>query len=282
MTWLLAFSGVYGAAQCLRGIDAGYDRTLALADATFHLYPLFFFLGLDVGVRRPEFFRRLILLLAWVHGIYGVAYMAFLHQLNPAEEVFGEVGWFGDPGGSAVVLLGLLAFEPRLSRAWLPLLLNLGVLLALQVRAEMLGLMVGVLLWGCLTGRLLRLCVLGLCAVWLLLAAATVDISIPSPKMRGGEISAQTLLGKWIAPADPEMARHLKCDADTDSDTVTWRTTWWREICARYTRRRSRRSSARATAMPYGTFTRETCPTLSFALRITSSSMRSATRAGSG
>jgi len=228
-TWLLVLSLGYGAAQCWRGMDAGYERKIALQTFMFHLYPLFLFFGLWVGVREEDFSTGLIRLLAWIHGIYGIAYMAFLHRTTEDLEPW-ETGWFGDPGGSAVVLLGLLALERSWGRIWLPFLLNLAVLLALQVRAEMLGLMVAMLLWACLTGRVLRLCVLAAVAGGLLLAAAAVDVRIPSPATRGGEISAQTLLGKLIAPFDSKAAQTLKRDADIDAETVEWRTGWWRAI----------------------------------------------------
>jgi hypothetical protein len=128
------------------------------------------------------------------------------------------------------MLLGLLALEKRVGRALIPFLLNLGVLLALQVRAEMLGLLIAILLWSWLVGRLLRLCIVLLVAGSLLLAAAAVDVRIPSPATRGGEISARALVGKLIAPFDSRAAQALKRDADVDAETVSWRTDWWRNI----------------------------------------------------
>jgi hypothetical protein len=64
LTWLITLSGVYGLVQCARGIDAGYDRTVALQDLLFHFYPLFIFVGLWVGASHRDFMVRLLLPLA--------------------------------------------------------------------------------------------------------------------------------------------------------------------------------------------------------------------------
>ena len=230
LVWALFVSGLYGLLQFLRGVDHGYDRMAALQNLAFHAYPLFLFLGLWVGRRHPNSMPRLIRLLAWVHGLYGVAFIIVLHKLGPDNPDLGEVSWFGDPVGSGVILLGLVAFERRLVRVWVPLLLNACVLLTLQVRAEMLGLAVALLLWGCLSGRFLQLCGLAVVATTVLLAAYIADLRIPSTATRGGEISARAIVGKALAPLDPEEAKLYKRDADIDAETIAWRTDWWRAI----------------------------------------------------
>lgn len=232
LIWLLTLSGIYGLIQCYRGIDAGHDRMSALQNVTFHIYPLFLFFGLETGMRHRDFTLRLVRLLAWVHGLYGFFFMAvWLPQMGLPEDLNPEeASLFGDPVGSAIVLLGLLTLERRWSRIWMPLLLNLSVLLALQVRAEILGLVIGLLLWSFLTGRFLQLCGLALIGIALLLAAAAVDLRISSPGTRGGELSAQALVGKLIAPFDSRAAQAYKRDADVDSETVEWRTGWWRVL----------------------------------------------------
>jgi hypothetical protein len=231
VVWLLTLGGTYGLVQCWRGFDAGYDRTVALQDLLLHGYPLFLFLGLSVGVRHRDLLVKLVLPVAWIHGLYGVLYMAVLHPArNPEPLALGETSLVGDPVGSAVLLLGLLSLEPRRGRVWAPFLLNLAVLVSLQVRAEMLGLAVALVLWGLVTGRLLALGGVVLAGASVLFAAAAADVRINSPGTRGGEISARTLVGKLLAPIAPEMAKEFKRDADIDAETVSWRTGWWREL----------------------------------------------------
>lgn len=231
LVWLLFLSGIYGLIQCYCGIDAGHDRISVLQTATFHVYPLFLFLGLEIGIRHRNVTPRLLRWLAWIHGIYGCFYMVVWLPINGVEERMPEpVTFFGDPVGSTVVLLGMLTFERRWHRIWLPFLLNLVVLLVLQIRAEILGLAIGLLLWSCLSGRFFQLCGLVLVGGTLLLIAAAADLRISSPGTRGGEVSAQALVGKLLAPFDPQTAKEYKRDADVDSDTVEWRTGWWRAL----------------------------------------------------
>jgi hypothetical protein len=230
LTWLITLSGIYGLIQCARGIDAGYDRKAALQDLLFHFYPLFVFVGLWVGASHRDFMVRLLPPLAWVHGIYGIAYMTVLHNIGSDNLDPGEASWFGDPIGSAIILIGLLSLELPLRRVWLPALLNLGVLLALQVRAEFLAFVVGFVLWSCLSRHLLRALGIVMVCLTLFLIAAALDVRIASPGTRGGEISARALIGKVLAPVAPETAKTYKRDADDDADTAAWRTGWWRAI----------------------------------------------------
>jgi hypothetical protein len=237
LTWLITISAIYGLIQCGRGIDAGYDRTVALQDLMFHFYPLFIFLGLWVSSHHSDFVARIMVPLAWVHGIYGIAYMAVLHDIGSDNLEPGQASWFGDPIGSAIILLGLLGLELPLRRVWLPALLNLGVLLALQVRAEFLALAVGLLLWSALSRHLVRALGIVMIGLTLFLIAATLDLRIESSGTRGGEISARALIGKALAPVVPETAKAYKRDADDDADTAAWRTGWWRAIWDRVNRR---------------------------------------------
>jgi O-antigen ligase len=230
LTWSITLSGIYGLIQCARGIDAGYDRTVALQDLLFHFYPLFIFLGLWVSAGHKDFLARILLPLAWVHGIYGIAYMAVLHDIGSDNLEPGQAGWFGDPIGSAIILLGILSLEAPLRRVWLPALLNLGVLLALQVRAELLALAVGFVLWSFLSRQLPRALGIGLVCLILFVIVTILDIRIESSGTRGGEISARALIGKALAPVAPETAKAYKRDADDDADTAAWRTGWWGAI----------------------------------------------------
>src|SRR4249919_3901257 len=59
-----------------------------------------------------------------------------------------EVPLFGQPYGSAVALLGLLAFEPQLGRAWHLIALNCIVMFWVQIRAEWVGFAMGSLVFA--------------------------------------------------------------------------------------------------------------------------------------
>ena len=223
---LFLFLG-YGVFQLLRGICIGYPSFEALQNLAFNYYPLYFFVGLWVGMLQPKFLAAFIRLLAWWNGIYGVAYLLFLNSLTWTIPGSPDVRLFGQPGGSAVALLGLLSFELNLMRAWPLFLLNSFVMLGVQVRAEWLGWLVAVTVWACVTKRLGR--VGGwLMAVALLLGIIYVaDINLPGPVGRGGSISVQEILGRALAPLNQEVAAQYAEHAETYVGTVSWRTGWW-------------------------------------------------------
>ncbi len=226
VSWSLYALIFYGIFQLLRGISLEHSPVTALQNLAFNFYPLYFFLGLWVGEHHPDFLRRFLHTFAWVIGVYGVAYMLALHRL-PVVIPGTEVPLFGQPAGSAVALVGLLCYERTLVRAWAPLLLNTFVLLGLQVRAEWVGFVVALLLWGWLARRLSRV-VAGIAVVVLLLfLGAIFDINLPSPR---GEIATRELIGRGIAPVDPERAELYTEDAEVYAGTVSWRTRWWSAI----------------------------------------------------
>jgi hypothetical protein len=227
---LLAF-GVF---QVLHGIGMGYPPLIALRDFAFNYYPVFFLLGLWAGVRDPNLPPRLFRLLAWFNGVYGVIYILFLNRLSwsfpGVSEQVGAVPIFGLPEFSFVVLLGLLAYEPNLRKVWHLMVLNTFVLLGMQVRAEWVGLAAGFLLWGLLTKRLKRI-LAGSAAVVLLLAVMFfIDFRLPGPTSRGGEITARDLVGRALAPLDPDLAAEYNPSYMTYVGTALWRTVWWAAI----------------------------------------------------
>ncbi len=65
---------LYGVFQVLHGIYGGNPPLTAFRDLAFNYYPLYFFLGLWVGLRNPEFLPRFIRLLAWFNGLYGLLF----------------------------------------------------------------------------------------------------------------------------------------------------------------------------------------------------------------
>ncbi|MDQ4144963.1 MAG: O-antigen ligase family protein, partial [Actinomycetota bacterium] len=226
VSWSFYALFFYGIFEVLRGISLGYPPITALQSFAFNFYPLYFFLGLWIGGRRPNFLPKFVRAFAWWNGIYGVAYMLFLHQL-PFFLPGTEVPLFSQPTGSAIALVGLLCYERRLMNAWLPILLNCFVLLGIQVRAEWAGFVAALLLWGWLAKRLSRV-LAGVAAVGLLLLlGALLDINLPSPR---GEIATRELIGRGIAPVNPELAAQYTEEAEVYAGTVSWRTAWWSAI----------------------------------------------------
>ena len=58
-SWVLLISIFYGVFETIRGVLAGFSPLIAFQNLVFNVYPLFFFLGLWVGARRPDLLRRL-------------------------------------------------------------------------------------------------------------------------------------------------------------------------------------------------------------------------------
>jgi hypothetical protein len=229
--WSMAVFLLFGVLQGLRGLDAERHPLLTAQNVVFHVYPLFFFVGVWAGRRHPRTLADLVRLLAWWHGIYGVAYIVVLNRLFEPEDLSpAGVSVFGQPYGAAVVLLGLLSFEKKLGRVWLPLLLNSFVFLAMQVRAAWLGLALCLPLWASLSGRLGQLTRLGTVLVGLLGVGLLLDVRIPAPRGRGGEIAPRELFARALAAVSPEAAAAINPNADFYAGTVSWRTSWWRAI----------------------------------------------------
>jgi hypothetical protein len=229
VSWALALSLTYGLGQCLCAITSG-SAMLAVAEIfVFHVYPLFLLIGIWVGTRQPDLLPRLVRFLAWAHGLYGLAYIGILSPLGLTSNLDDPafVGWFGQPQGCTVVLLGLLAFEPRLRRFLIPFGLNVMVLLGMQRRAEWISVALGITLWAMLAGRVQRLLLSYGVIAALLIAGLVTDVRLPSPMTRGGEISTRDLLGRALAGIDPTAAEHFNPDAESHAGTVSWRSDFW-------------------------------------------------------
>jgi hypothetical protein len=230
VSWLLLALVCYGGVLVLKGLTHGYDLLTALQGFAFHYYPLFLFFGLWVGERNPEFLRRAIRVVAWFNGVYGVVWVLFLNRVAITIPGSPEVPLFGQPSASAAAMLGLLCFEDNPRRMSLPLLLNAAVLLGVQVRAEWLGLIVGLVVWGVVAHRLRRVLVGFAVVILLLVIGALLDVRIPAPESRGGEISTRAIVGRALAPIDRNLATQYTVDAESQAGTVEWRTNWWSAI----------------------------------------------------
>ncbi|MFZ1205987.1 MAG: O-antigen ligase family protein [Candidatus Acidiferrales bacterium] len=236
--WLLLLFLVDGAFAVLRGIARGYPTFTAFRDIAFNYYPIFLFLGIWVGLQDKHFLRRLARVLALWAGCYGLAWILLLNRIPwviPGTD--GRVLLFLGPyGGSAVALLGLLAFEPRLLSVWHLVLLNMFVLLGSTSRADWVGLAVGVVVFAALMKNFMRLAITGGFFFILLGLMYVTGLSIASPTGRGARlgttISAEELVARGVAPLDDNLAGRLAPSKDVDfaENTAVWRLVWWAEI----------------------------------------------------
>lgn len=225
----------YGAIQIVHGIYAGYPPLTAMRDFAFDYYPLYFFLGLWAGLRQPQGLPGFFRIFAWANGIYGTAYVLFLNRLSwtipGVSQQVAPVPVFGLPEYSCIALLGLLAFEKSLRRAWPLLLLNGFVLLGMQVRAEWLAFAVGLGIWAWRTGNLKRAAWGGAVVVVMLGFFTVTNFSLAGPEGRGGgSISAGGLVGRALAPVSADLAANYTAHYQTDVDTTLFRTLWWAAI----------------------------------------------------
>jgi hypothetical protein len=235
LAWCLALSLTLAAAQCARALLEENLTIATLQNAVFHVYPLFLFPGVYLGLRHPEALPRLVHVLAWCNALYGLAYLAVLSPLDLVGSVERpeEVPWFGQPSAGAAAILGLLAMSRRFSVSGPPLLLNLVVVLGMQRRAEWLSIFVGVALWTCLAGKLTRTLSIAATLAALLLLGVATDLKVPSPGTRGGQISARDIVARALASVDERAALKLSREAHFYAATAQWRSDWWQEIWKR-------------------------------------------------
>jgi hypothetical protein len=232
IAWLIYFFVLYGVFELIRGVYLeDHPLLIALQGAVFSFYALFFFLGLWVGEKNPDFLGAFIRKLAWVQGVYGIAWILFLTRFEIFIPGTPGVPLFGQPAGSYFAILGLLCFERNLSRMWVPLLLNTFVLLALQVRGGWAGFLAGLITWAIVTKRFGRFLTASMVVVLLLIFGYVFDLKIPeTTRGNRGEISARNIVGAVVAPIDKETALEYSVTAKRYAGTAEWRTDWWNAI----------------------------------------------------
>jgi hypothetical protein len=230
---MLAFL-LYGIAEVIHGLACDYNLLVALQCLVFNYYPLYIFLGIWVAQRKPQLLRNLVLIGAWIHGLYGVAYLIILSeiyvQMPGAAGVGDGVGIFGQPEGSAIFLLGLICFPAKPALGLPAMVLNAIVLAGVQVRAEWLGFLVALTIWGFVTGRIINILKgYAIIAILMVIGLAT-DIHLPGAAGRGGDVSSRLIIGRIMAPVYPELAAEYTPGADVFAGTMKWRTEWWHAI----------------------------------------------------
>jgi hypothetical protein len=217
---------LYGIWQVGRGVLEGSSLLYALKFFVFNYYAIYLFYGIWIGLQYPGSLRKLVRAIALVSGIYSLIWMLLLKDLMiylPGS----HVALFGVPSGGAVAILGLLCFERDLRVVWPVLALNIMVTLALQARASWLGVAVGMLVWGLLTGRLGRILGMGLVA---LAVIGMIELSGLQLGVGGRAISMAEVLGRVVAPIDLELAKELTPNATKHASTAEWRELWWERI----------------------------------------------------
>jgi len=229
----------YGILQVFRGIATGNPPLLALRDLCFNYYPLYFFLGLWAGLKRPYLLPKLFRGFAWFNGIYGTLYVLVLNTADwfwpGLNDQLAPVQIFGQPIYSFVALLGLLAFEKNVRHNWLPLLLNSFVMFGMQVRTEWLAFAIGLVTWLVMTHQGKRVLQISAVVVSILALLYFTDLSLPGPQGRGAtEISARQLVDRAISPFRADLSDQKAAAGqgavDTQEATFIWRTVWWLAI----------------------------------------------------
>jgi hypothetical protein len=230
--WLLLISIVYGIFEVVRGVLAGFSPIIAAENLVFNVYPIFLFLGMWVGKRRPELLLKFVQVYAICFTVYAPAYLLFLNKIVLTMPGSDGVTVFGQAGGGGFIILALLCLDPKPSRFWLPMTVGAIQLLAGQVRAEWIGIGLAFLIWGILSKKMTKVVAFGLSIVLLLGIGFLLDVNIPSPQERGGNISSQEIVARGLAAISPELAQDVTGSNNIGfyNGTITWRQTWWHAI----------------------------------------------------
>jgi hypothetical protein len=234
--WALLISVLYGVAQVIRGCVLEYPLSTALEILVFNLCPIYLFAGIWAGARAPWIVPQNIRFMAWYMVIYTILYLlVFRHMTISLSGILpgSNMDLLGSPGSGSAILLGLLAYEPSLARFWLPVLVLCCLTIANQERADWLGLMVALTVWGGLTRRINRVVMIGATVASILFVAYLVDLRLPAIQGRGGELSARDTVARMAASISPDMAEEVGSSVGNSKfyyGTVYWRKHWWAQI----------------------------------------------------
>ena len=228
-SWALSVFLLYGAFELLHGMWLGYSLLTGVRSFAFHYYPLYFFIGVWLAYRQPDVLAKLLPVIAWTNGIYGVLYLVELGSSTILMNNDPPVKLFGQPGGAVIVLLGLSALDRSWRTSWHLYILNGIVLLGIQVRAQWLALLVGLIVFAILknkrSGRIM-IVASALLAVLVVGQLSGVPLDLP----RSENISFNEVLARGLAPFLPTLAGQLSEHAIQYAGTFEWRVIWWQEI----------------------------------------------------
>jgi hypothetical protein len=232
LAWILLISISYGIFQVIRGILLGFAPIIAVENLVFNVYPLYLFLGLWLGKRRPELLLKFVQVFAVLFCIYAPAYLLFLHTINVKMPGSDGVNVFGQVAGGGFIILSLLCLDPKPGRWWPAMAVAAAALLAVQVRSEWLGMIVATMIWGVLSKKMTRVAWIGAGIFAVLAVGALADVNLPSPGERGGKISSTEIVARGLAAVSPDMARDLTGSENVNfySGTIKWRKMWWHAI----------------------------------------------------
>ena len=235
-SWALLVSLLYGIAQVIRAWIVEEPIGTALEILVFNLCPIYFWWGLWAGARAPGMVRKYIRFVAWYTVIYTVLFFAFFQGKSISLSGIlpgSNIDLLGAPGSGSSTLLGLLAYETHLGQWWLPIIVLCCLTIANQERADWLGLIVAVTLWGFLTRRIGRVMMVGAVIASLLLVAYLVDLRLPAIEGRGGVLSARDTVARMAASISPDLAQDVGSTVSNSQfyyGTVLWRKNWWAHI----------------------------------------------------
>jgi hypothetical protein len=234
LAWLLLASLAYGIFELIRGILLGFPPLIATENLVFNIYPLYLFMGIWLGRRQPELLLRFFQVFSICFCVYAPAYMLLLNKLTVTMPGSDGVPIFGQPSGGGVIILALLCLDPKPGRFWAPMAVAAAMLLAGQVRAEWAGMALALLIWGILSKKMTNVAMIGGAMVTLLAIGSVLNVNIPAPQARGGNISSREIVARGLAAIDPALARDVTGSANVAyyDGTIIWRETWWRAIWA--------------------------------------------------
>jgi hypothetical protein len=194
------------------------------------------FLGLWAGARHQGIVRSYIRFVALFLVVYTPLYVLFFHRMTFSLSGFlpgTNMDVLGSPGTGSWVLLGLLSYEPQLAQWWLPIVVLVCLIVANEARADWLGFVVALVVWGCLRKRMGRvLAVVGAVATVLAIGFIT-DLRLPAIPGRGAEISARATVARLAGSVSTDMAEDIggnAAEARFYYGTVYWREHWWAAI----------------------------------------------------